>query len=403
MLFARERGQRSLAAKIVQAVASAFACALLAGCGPRPRFTDFVDLSSDNRAQATIVSFDHSGPGGELLPKRVWLDANRFVVLRYVGDGDGRLDADIRLEAFDIREEALYDLAGHSINELCGGDSRTGAYNFSLLPDGNLAFVLDCDYVTPSSKENSSYSMGRDATELHVWNSSTREFEWLFDFSYGIHERGFSVSQFTHSPDMTEFVYSFGGFFSGGMILVQDIERIYRLVPDFYLARSPTWSPDGSTIAFAGVQTSIPTPPAKIPNFSQQATLAHQPKDLYLLDVAVNEPFILVQNIQSIGTISWLPQSNRCLSFTGNLGNVEGIWLIDIQGGGFTRIWDKHSSHAWAPDGKFLVIDVLEWTENWHLKLQTNVIVSPRLSPSADENVFARCGSELAGHPAPKP
>ena len=372
--------------------ATLFVAGLLA-CNTRyPDFTDFSDLANFNRDLATEIDIPVTGAFGELLePSTTWLDENRFVVDRQL---KARLDEkwnEVFLAAFDVRQSKLQLLSETPLNRLCGKDHKTFLGRQDLLHDGELAFGLRCYYTGPFSPET---GLRGYTTYLYTWNAKTSEFKRLFNFEDGPHERKYGIAWFNPSPDRAKFLYSVGGSFSGKMYLVDDFNRIESLVPDFYLAKSPTWSSDGSTIAFAGVKTNAAPPPTRIVSFAQIAPQASQPKDLYLLDVNDGSIREIQFGFRFIGMIEWLPDSSRFLSFNGSKGNVHGIWLIDLEAGQITRIWDDSSTFGWSPDGKLLILDYVDRTEDNHYIFQTFLVQSPRLPPAVRMAFGSSCLAE---------
>jgi len=66
----------------------------------------------------------------------------------------------------------------------------------------------------------------------------------------------FFTKEFSFAPDMSQFIQEngVGGGLNNELHLVNSEKTIIRLLRDFKRARSPAWSSDGTTIAFAGTK-----------------------------------------------------------------------------------------------------------------------------------------------------
>lgn len=384
-----ERDPRSHSNRIKLVLAATLLIAGIIACSPRhpvPAFTDFLDLAQANRNRASEFKFGTTGAFGEFIdPTTTWLDDNRLLVLRYFGWGREKKGTDLRLATYDVRVQNLEELDGSSMHHSCrqdfGENFKAVLRYATLIRNRDLAFIVRCRYFNVADDiENSEASLLFITVNLYTWNESKREFHHFFDFrSDGAHERKYPGTSFSFSPDSSRIVYGAGGTFSGSMYLIQGVEPIRRLVPDFYRATSPTWSSDGSTIAFAGVKTNAAPPPEKVVSFAQIAPQARQVEDLYLLNAADGSVRAILLGFDGIGWTNWLPQGNRFLSFPGVKHEVHGIWVVDLETNHLTRIWDDSSTFCWSPDGKLLVLDLVERTEDYRYVFQQFIVDSPSI------------------------
>jgi Tol biopolymer transport system component len=168
---------------------------------------------------------------------------------------------------------------------------------------------------------------------------------------------GLVAQSFTFSPDMSQFVQEnrIGGGLSDKLLLVSTDKSVKELLPDFQRARSPAWSADGKTIAFAGTKES----PVNKELTSEQdiERLFFYPWDIYLMHANGSNPRILLPLVGTIYGLKWSPTNENLLLFGGNSFNhVPGIWLLDITNMSVKRIWNKNSLLDWSPDGSKIVL-----------------------------------------------
>ncbi len=290
----------------------------------------------------------------------------------------------------------------HLCSKDFGEDFKAVLRNATVIQFRDLAFIVRCRYFNVTDREDSDGWMLRSTVVLYSWNEDAEEFKHLFDFrNDGAHERKFPVTGFSFSPDLSSIVYGAGGTFSGSMYLIQGDEPIRRLAPDFYRATSPAWSPDGSTIAFAGVKTNAVPPPEKVVSFAQIAPQAMQAEDLFLLNVDDGSIREILLGFDGIGRMYWLPQSNRFLSFAGVKHDVHGIWVVDLETNELTRLWDDGSAFGWSPDGKLLILDYVDQTEDYNYIFRPFLVQSPRLPFAVKQATMSRCLPEMSNPSLP--
>ena len=346
-LYPLQRLQGSYVRKSVTLLAAILATIGATGCQPR-----FVDLSYENRVQAYGVAHVAGKANGEaVLPTFTWLDANRMIFQRYIPDEPRGANDDNFLAAYDFEKQEWDFLESLARNHPCNKekDDEVWFYNTNRLPNDALGFVIKC--FPP-------FGAGRSTTHfLYTWDGKRNAIELYFDFDDGPHEGGYPLSAYTLSPDMREMVYSVGDLFRAYLYRVQADGQIRQLVPQFFRAWLPAWSPDGTTIAFMGNESYRGTPLDEVTSYSQMRPILFLPNDLYLLDAANDTVWKIAQDFTDFYYLRWLPGSNRHLSVAGTFGNTPGIWVIDIETRVVTRLWETIERYSWTPDGKLLVYE----------------------------------------------
>ena len=306
------------------------------------------------------------------MPTFTWLDANRMIFQRYLPDvprGE-KDDSFLAVYNFEQREWDLLESLAQS--HPCDKDENVWYYNTHLLPNGTLGYFIKC---VPALSARSNY--------LFAWNEKTNAIELVFDFDDSPHERGFAPSAYTLSPDMMEIVYSVGRTFTAYLYRVQADGQIRQLVPLFFRAWLPAWSPDGATLAFMGNETHRGTPVDEIISYSQMRPILYLPWNLYLMDAENDTVRKIAEDFTDYYYLQWLPDSNRYLSVMGTFGKAPGIWVIDIETLEVTRLWDSSERYSWSLDGKLFVhdgtIDIAS-PQAWTL-----VAIDSPLSPVRDD------------------
>ncbi len=137
-------------------------------------------------------------------------------------------------------------------------------------------------------------------------------------------------------------------------------ERVLTDLNDRYGLGNPSWSPDGSRIAFVGGD--------KIYTMAIY-TMAVDGSDLHEISGLVDRP--IITDFFSGGTGSpliWSPDGLRIAfvadDYTRELDEQLIIQTIGVDGGGPKEIGQGHSVPAWSPDGAQLAFVEMPWEED---------------------------------------
>ena len=293
----------------------------LLGCTPKR----YQDISNS-------ISFDPLlTPEGEY-KSVTWLDQDRIAFIYRPDDfALSDLNEGFRVGIFDISTGATKDLTSLPITLDCYS-KRTDISDLSRVPNGSLGLIFSC-------------RSGGD--RLYLLNPDSNEIVERQTFL------GFIAGSFSFSPDMSQFVQenSNGGGLSDKLLLVSSDKTIKELLPDFQRARSPAWSSDGATIAFAGTKEN-----KELTSEQDIETLFFYPWDIYLMNADGSNPRILLPVVGIIYDLKWSPTNEKLLLFGGNsFDHVPGIWLFDTEKMSVKRIWKKNSLFDWSPDGSKIV------------------------------------------------
>jgi Tol biopolymer transport system component len=237
------------------------------------------------------------------------------------------------------------------------------------LPNGNLGFLYECN----------SKDLASNAITLYMWDGRTGQFQALQRFTT------ITAAPYTYSPDMSELIQedATGGGLSNRLYRVSTSGAMEELFPDWQRISMPSWSPDGTRITFVATKDYPGNVFGPIRFFAQIASLALYPWDLYVMDADGHNPRIVLPKVQA-GRPRWLPEENL-LTFPGQYGRTEGIWVLNLETHAVTQIWPQSDIYEFSPDGKRAV--VLEHVGPPEDKYARPIIVAlPPALLTADQN-----------------
>ncbi len=321
---------------------------ILSGCQPR-----FRDLATENRSQTKLMDVI-----AEEVTSPIWLNDNRVALTRHKDLGHRFL---LYATIGEIGSSQYQKIDTPVLIRGCGPDRHLNSGWNERLPNGNVGYILRC-YPSQAPVVSGFYE----------WDDDLKQAKLLFDLSDGPSTDS-PAEDFTYVQDMTSLIYALSGGILGELFQVKPSGEIVQLVPNFFRAASPAWSPDGQWIAFLGNESDGGVDMDHITSYFQTRNVLFRPWDVYLLDMEGN-PRLLVPGFSSSGDLQWKPGSNRFLSLVGEYGGVPGVWLIDVDTRDVIRVWDKHSDYSWSPDGQqMMVIDV----KKGERETQSNLLVFP--------------------------
>lgn len=251
---------------------------------------------------------------------------------------------------FDITlqnsELALYNLSNEEWVEvpfLKPDECDVGRYQtINSLPGESLGFIYDCTIFEPYMKIY--YS-------LYNWDMVTGEFQLLYTYP-----RYFGATDFTVSPGEMEIIQEEGGNNPQPWLhYVAQNGEMTQFVPDFFRAGSPSWSPDGETIAFFANESG---PREKNSLFAGLVALNNVidfPWDLYLMSGISDETQVVLSGVQYATGLKWSP-NGKWLAFRGTVQGKAGLYVFDPNTSELIRIWGKSNKFDWSPDSEQMVI-----------------------------------------------
>jgi WD40 repeat protein len=301
---------------------------LLSSCYPS-QFVEVTDAVSSEALAVPVAEYRSVA----------WIDQDFFAFV-YRREEFGDNAGDFRLGAYNSRTDTWQDLDLFSKPESCFPQPSHFS-NLSRLPNGNLAFAFLC--------EN---QQGPSGT-LHIWDRETNVVQVVQAYA-----KPFRISQYTFSPDMAELIQeeAVGSGLNNKLYRVHLGNDMEELFPNFQRARSPSWSPDGQTIAFVGTETYPGGSSKDFTEWRQIEGLLLYPWDLYLMNADGSNVRIILPKAGRPYLLKWAPQG-KYLAFAGDSANdVPGIWILNTETVALVRVWPDNTYYDWSPDGQQMVI-----------------------------------------------
>ncbi len=299
----------------------------VSGCGSKL----YQDISSTVSAQQLSV------PEGEY-ESVAWLDEDHIAfIYRPEELMPDDLGTDFRISIFEISGGKTTTLPHISIPSICFSSSAIS--ELTRLPDSSLGFVFRC------RSEN-----GISGT-LFMWDFNQNAYVELQNYPE------FSARNFSFSPDMSKLIQEngVGGGLNNELYLVDFENAVTKLLPEFKRARSPAWSYDGKTIAFAGTKENQQN--TNVATWQDIESLAYYPWDIYLMDSDGSNVRILLPLVGNVYDLKWSPTNSNFLLFGGTaFDEVDGVWLLDISDKSVKRLWTENTRFDWSPDGSKIVV-----------------------------------------------
>lgn len=330
------RGGQDGGARVGAVAIVAFAATLLVACqsGAAPPAATSVPLVEASQ----FIPAPTSPPDAQLIEPAWLADGQTLVaVLTYTPRGTG---ATSRLVSVDRSGAGLAPLPLLDLPECVGTD-----YVFPrVLADGRVAFLQQC-----KGNNGTSRSLPEEGGALLALDLQTGLVAPLRPYYVSA---GSGHFDFAPDPQL--------GVLNDNVGLREQIKWLGQdgLEPvelGFARVFTPSWSPDGSTIAFAAVPDAFGrTGPSKI----------GLPAVLYLLDVASGTVRPLADGFTLGGRPGWSPDG-RWLAVSLDIRSPDRqLWLIEVATGKRRLLWGREDvySASWSPDGRSIATEAgLEW------------------------------------------
>lgn len=308
----------------------------LSSCRPS---LSYIDVTGDNKKQSLPL------PQGEY-SSMAWL-ADDQVAFEY---GEEFLGPSwkTRIVVYTISIREWQEVPAPSKPNECFSAWAEGP--LARLPNGNLGFIYRCNLEPIGDKET-----------LYMWDRQADSLQVLQQYPENIAAAGY-----TFSPDMSELIQesAVGAGLNDELYRVHSDGHLEQLFATYQRVRTPSWSPDGNTIAFMGTESYPGGDSKDFDTFAQIEDLLKYPWDIYLMDADGRNERIVVPMVSEAGILKWSPQDDL-LAFAGTYQGTPGIWVFDPNSAELklTRIWRESVTFDWSPDGRRMFIIEREWKD----------------------------------------
>lgn len=313
----------------------------LAGCESR-----FVDISG----QQQPMSFELPGKNPYL--SFAWISEDKIVFNYDVLLGVQK-PSEITFPEFHV-----YDLKKQEWEKIIIGegecDWRLRIVHIQRLPNGNIGYWRTCT-------ENGYDSEKRQ--EMNIESGKITDID--------IEPIG-APGRISYSPDMAEFIQQDeAGHPLNGKLFYRNGSVTTQLVPDFFRAMYPQWSPHRREVLFFGLEKD----PSKDNNSGPiWQTLLFAPNNLYIATPEGKDVKKILSDIEG-GSAKWSPKEN-IFAFSGKYSGTEGIWLVNPDTLKMIRVWNKSEKFDWSPDGDKMLIVETKYGSDFMITSQKPLIIS---------------------------
>lgn len=206
----------------------------------------------------------------------------------------------------------------------------------SKLPDGRLGVINNCSFEDKHKPHQED--------TLYAWDVKSNELVTLQVYPWDFHTTDYALS-----PDLLNM---FQSTLEEKLYQVNAEENLIPILADFARISSPAWSPDGSTVAFAGTEV-MPESPVNI--YSALPVNEALPWDLYLMNPDGSNRRIVISGVKFASHMKWAP-GGSCLAFRGEYQGLLGVWVYDFKTMQLTRVWGDEVFYDWSPDGRQMAL-----------------------------------------------
>lgn len=296
-----------------------------------------------------------------------WLQGGELVVGRTVGARD-----DPRLAIVDPLDGSMTDVRAPP-EPKCW---RERFFSPTGMADGRLAFVHVCMRAVNGDPP--------DEVEIRAIDLSSDTVRRLFRIGpVGVSQN----VQFAIGPDFEEAIVGIGAGACGRLVRfepdgtpslieaeVADGDKRFSLADPFDLARClETGIASSPTLSAAGRRLAFLASPASVGLTAEDRLDA--PANIYVLELDDGAPSKIASDIVHGGELQWSPDG-RQVAFAGEVGGVDGTWLVDMAGS-VRQIAGPARRLAWSPDGRRLLASVLLGVSDDPLAARLELIAVP--------------------------
>ncbi len=194
----------------------------------------------------------------------------------------------------------------------------------------------------------------------------------------------FRAGSFSFAPDMSSLFQERPAGLSPQLYYV-DAEYVdgdgemVQLFPEFESVTGPSRSPDGKTVVFGGT-AGYPFETDETKTKGQIVQIYRNLFDLYLMDADGGNVRLLLPQVGTLHDLTWSPDGGRLFFVGRSAWGPNGIWMLDLDTLESVQIWPDSRSFALSPDGRrivILVVDDYDWARN---PTQPTIFALPELA-----------------------
>jgi Tol biopolymer transport system component len=216
----------------------------------------------------------------------------------------------------------------------------------------------DMPVWSPDGKSIAFFSDRGGNPDIYVMNSDGSQIEQLTRDAFAslYFTKSSEDSNPSWSPDGTQLVFESGRRNQMMTYINHDIyvmgadgSNVRRLTDDGADEGSPRWSPDGESIAYVRMEY-----------FSNQAPIENPAWDIYVMNADGTDPMQLTSDPSNELEPSWSPDGTRIAFISDRNGRNFDIYVMNADGSNITQVTDDSANEfgpAWSPDGKHIIFN----------------------------------------------
>ena len=267
---------------------------------------------------------------------------------------DDRFD-DFSVSLYRLDTQELREVPLPTPPEYCA--DRAGRFGvLTRVPDARFGYIYSCfdrEYMGISSI-------------LYLWDrEQNRMVEYTsYPKPHLRQTEAFRAGSFSFAPDMSSLFQEAHDGLSPELYYV-DAEYVdgdgdmMQLFPEFESVTEPSRSPDGKTVAFGGT-AGYPFDTDETKTKGQIIQIYRNLYDLYLMDADGSNARLLLPQVGTLHDLTWSPDGERLFFVGRSAWGPRGIWMLELDTLEGVQIWPDSRSFVLSPDGRRIVILVVE-------------------------------------------
>ena len=274
---------------------------------------------------------------------------------------DDRFD-DFAVSLYRLDTQELSEVPLPSPPEYCA--HRAGHLGvLTRVPGARFGYIYNCIGTDIRGISSILYLWDRDQNRMIEYTSYPKP--------HMRQTEAFRAGSFSFAPDMSSLFQARASGLSPRLYYV-DAEYVdgdgemVQLFPEFESVTEPSRSPDGKTVVFGGT-AGYPFETDETKTKGQIVQIYRNLFDLYLMDADGSNVRLLLPQVGTLHDLTWSPDGGRLFFVGRSAWGPNGIWMLDLDTLESVQIWPESRSFALSPDGRrilILVVEDYDWARN---------------------------------------
>lgn len=292
----------------------------------------------------------------------LWLDSD-VIAFIYFEQPNAQL-SDYNIYSYNLRNETVDNLQ-KPISEECG---EIRPLLLRKRNKDNLLVFGDC-VLNVNGVPLSQYSLWEWSNENKIWN---------LILNYPVNSNVASVDFAPNGLKYAEYISGSGSL--EGKFYINETKNNQRdesgILLDYVRVRSPSWSPDGGSLAFMGNKSFTKSYLFSSPLSSKDIVM--YPWNLEIINMKTGNITEVISSIRYGTRVIWLSKIDTdYISFSGEYKDIEGIFVVDMPRNLIYNIWHEQTDYSWSPDyNRIIVSSISEENQSEDFPLNHLMIIN---------------------------